>query len=410
MKLYRIKLVMWMVVILTLSACVTGPSVAEYAPAATATATSLPVVSEPISDEASVTIGGYTFGYPQEVPDGRGPVDIVGWLPGSTTEIVDTRNRQVVAIDVYTGKIREFSPQFERDIAPGSVKLLSNGQVFFRAYNAQTERKTDLWISGADAERATEPIFQEPGFTPVWIADGESLVLYNAETLETTVVNFSLSSMQAQRAEQAMTEILTTLSTTPTADERLPKFRLSYRTTASPGSRWTVFDNQGQLLLVDLETGEIKPITVGLHWRATTLRWSPDGQTLALLVTEGPRPIPYQKLFVLDVNTTQLREIEIDYRYVIDVTWAPDSQNLLIAADTGTAQSANGEYEYQTGELFFVSVVSGQIQLVPILPEDTALGFDWGISWSPDGNKIALSARFRTAEGPQFYRIDVQQP
>jgi WD40 repeat protein len=387
-------------IIFSLVACVTGPSVAEYAPAATVTATSPPEVSKPALDEASVTVGGYTFSYPQEVPDGRESVDIVGRLPGSITEIVDTRSRQVVAIDVYTGKIREFSPQFEHDIAPGSVKLLANGQVLFYAYSTQTERKTDLWISGGEDRLATEPIFQEPGFTPIVLPDGKSLILYNAETLETVVVSSSPLSMQAQQTEQVITEILTKLSTTPTADERLPKFRLSYRTTASPGSRWTVFDKQGQLLLIDLETSEIKPITVDLHWRATTLRWSPDGQTLALLVTEGPRPIPYQKLFILDVNTMQPREIGTGFRYVTDITWAPDNQSVLLMVEDGQFEG------YGTRKLLLVNVLSNTVEVVPVLPRNALGTFGWGLSWSPDGETIAIAY----ADEPgnyNLYRIDI---
>jgi Tol biopolymer transport system component len=324
-------------------------------------------------------------------------VDIVGWWPGSTTEIVDTRGWQVITIDVYTGAIREFSPKFESTIGPSSVRLLQNGQIAFYAYNPQTERNTDLWLSGFGDQQATAPVFQELGFSPFIAPDGESLILYDRDTLQTRTFG-DAPSRQPQQAAQMLTETLATLLQQAVVDEFHP--RLSYRITQSPVSRWTAFDRYEEIVLADLATGETQQVTLDTHLRIARLLWSPDGQSLALLVTEGPRPIPYQKLFVLNSITMQLRETETDYHYVTDVTWSPDSQSLLMMVKTG-------EFEgYGTRELLLANTISNAIEIVPILPANALGAFDWGLSWSPDGGKIAIAYADKPGNY-NLYRIDV---
>ncbi|MBN2005397.1 MAG: hypothetical protein JXA21_18715, partial [Anaerolineae bacterium] len=89
--------------------------------------------------EQGVSAGRYTFSLPQEVPDGLGAVDIVGWLPGSPDEIAVIHQYRVVAIDVYSGRVRQFSQPPEYPISPASVRLLANGQVGFATYDRQAQ-------------------------------------------------------------------------------------------------------------------------------------------------------------------------------------------------------------------------------------------------------------------------------
>lgn len=304
--------------------------------------------------QGAVTVGGYTFSYPQEAPDGRGPVDIVGWLPGSPNEIVDTRDGQVKTIDVYTGKIREFSPVFTMNVMPARVRLLRDDRV---AFYTQLQQGVDLWISGDGDELASAPVFRELGYSAILAPDGRSLILYNRATLETLV----LGQERSAAAQQMERDLVKTLSTFPLHHEPDEVEQgVSYRNTPDPAGRWTAFDHDELVILADLKTGETQQFVLGDHMRTETLRWSPDGQRLALLVTEGQRgSIPYQKLFVLDSGAMELREIKTESRYVIDVTWAPDSQNLLIAADLGKTAQAPAGFDYETDGLFLVSIASG---------------------------------------------------
>ncbi len=94
--------------------------------------------------------------------------------------------------------------------------------------------------------------------------------------------------------------------------------------------------------------------------------------------------------------------------YVQDVTWAPDSNNLLVAAITGEAQTES--YSYDTSDLFLINLHSNDINLVNVLPEHTSLDFLWGLSWSPDGQKIAIVSVYPPPGNPQLYYIDVVKP
>ncbi len=381
---------------------VAAPQITPTFAVAQATPTVAPQIT-PTQD--AVTVGGYTFSYPQEVPDGRGPVDIVGWLPGSPNEIVDTRDNQVTTIDVYTGKIREFSPVFTTNIVPARVLLLPDDRV---AFYTQFRQGADLWISGDGDEMATGPVFQEVGYSAILAPGGESLIVYNRATLATLVFG-QREPAATQALERDMVRVLSALPLHHEPEEI--EQGVAYRNTFNPVGRWTAFDHDELVILADLKTGETQQFALSDHQRTETLRWSPDGQQLALLVTEGQQgSILYQKLFILDSAAMELREIKTESRYVIDVTWAPDSQNLLIAADLGKTAQAPAGFDYKTDGLFLVSIASGQIHQAPILPENTALGFDWGVSWAPDGNKIALRARFALADMPHLYRIDVHKP
>ncbi len=122
-----------------------------------------------------------------------------------------------------------------------------------------------------------------------------------------------------------------------------------------------------------------------------------------MLVTEEYSILLFMKLFVLDVESKQLQEIKTEYQYVMDVTWAPDSRHLLAMVKTG-------EFEgYSTSGLLLVDTVSAEMEIIPILPIHALGGFNWGLSWAPDGEKIAVGY----SDGPGNYnlhRIDVSGP
>jgi Tol biopolymer transport system component len=108
------------------------------------------------------------------------------------------------------------------------------------------------------------------------------------------------------------------------------------------------------------------------------LRWSPAGPEIAYVSTGGPN---YFDLFVVDVETTQLRQVsDIPDAESLWFDWAPTGDRLAVAAnilDIGP-------------QLFMVSTTGDAID------ELTSVGqFDelHGPAWSPSGEWIAFSGR-----------------
>ena len=353
----------------------------------------------PVAPDGSVTAGGYTFSPLQEVPDGLGSVRIVGWLPGSLDEIVVTEGYRVIAINVYSGQVHKFSEPFDSPIRPERVLLLKNGKVVFRSYAPQLRQAANLWTSGTDAEQATEPVMTEAYHYPLVAPDGESLILYNVQTKQASILtNASLQELPI--LSQALA---------PLAVSRREGEYGWFHSVSSPASRWTAVFNMEHFSLVDLNTGESQEIDLGRLW-TDAVHWSPDGQKLAMMAAEGGYGnLLFKKLLILDIESGQIGEVDVGFRYVTDAAWSPDSKHLLISADTGAAQSYQGA-EYKTADLFWVDISSSQVQLISLLPEDTGMGFNWGLSWAPDGKKIAIGATFAPAGNPQLYRIDVSGP
>jgi len=350
--------------------------------------------------EQGMSIGGYTFSLPQEVPDGLGAVDVIGWLPGSPNEIVAIHQYRVVAIDVYSGQVRQFSQPSEYPITPASVRLLANGQVGFATYDRQAQTSNDWWISGADDERAAVPITGEAHPYPILAPDRETLLVYDIQTAR--------GYKMGQDGKREETEVLLGALLTPlTARETSAQQPRSFLSATSAASRWVAVYNFDHFQLLDFATGEVQEVRLWPgDWvlRIDSAHWSPDGQKLALLVTSGDLPIPFMRLFILDVASLQMTEIHTDFRYITNVTWTPDNTNLLITAHTGMAQTEAGN-DYTTDALFLIDIVAHQIKLLPLLSIDSSIGFTWNLSWSPDGEKIVVSGFLPGYDGG-LYRID----
>lgn len=344
-----------------------------------------------------VTVEGYTFSYPQEVPDGLGPVRIIGWLPDSPDEIVVIEGRRLVAINIYSGQVRPFSQTFEDGIPPRWVHLLKNDQIIFLSYDDQLEMNRNIWLSGADDKQAQTPIARDTQLFPIALPNQTEVILYKADTQQMQRLNQMGEKVAAPATQSTLLAPLT-----------IPEMYLEYpylwlQSAVSPHSPWTAVYNQEHFSLIDFRTGETK--TIELKYEVDKGVWSPDGQKLALLVTEGPRPIPFMKLFVLDIQTEKLQEIETGFEYVQDVTWAPDSENLLIAAITG--EGTNDTYVYDISALFLVNIFSSEVNHLDILPDKSVLGFKWGLAWALDGKKVAITTVYPPFGNPQLYQIDV---
>jgi WD40 repeat protein len=153
-----------------------------------------------------------------------------------------------------------------------------------------------------------------------------------------------------------------------------------------------IFD-PNNFLIVDLDSNHVDAFDlgydndeyhgVGLRW-AFDARWSPDGQYLALITTQGTPILPYTELSILDLATHKVVNHDLGHRYVTDVAWSPDSKILLTASVIDNAEGKN-----HLG-LFLVNSASGAYRRV--LPDTPITGgqFSFGLNWSPNGEIVAI--------------------
>jgi dipeptidyl aminopeptidase/acylaminoacyl peptidase len=126
--------------------------------------------------------------------------------------------------------------------------------------------------------------------------------------------------------------------------------------------------------------------------------WSPDGKTIAVLFTEnatraaGPLVAETpetgeikdsffeQRLALIDVATTKLRQISPADTYVYDYDWSPDGLRFAVTAALG-----NGDNNWYIAELFTLDAATGLMKSIYKPPLQIA-----NPAWSPDGQRIAF--------------------
>jgi dipeptidyl aminopeptidase/acylaminoacyl peptidase len=156
---------------------------------------------------------------------------------------------------------------------------------------------------------------------------------------------------------------------------------------------------QLQLYIVNpnLANGAQKKLTSVKGFLASP-SWSPDGKIIAVLFTEnatrasGPLVAETpetgeikdaffeQRLALVDVATSKLRQISPADTYVYEYDWAPDGQHFAVTAALG-----NGDNNWWLAELYRLDAATGLMKSIykPKLQIARPV-------WSPDGNTIAF--------------------
>lgn len=116
--------------------------------------------------------------------------------------------------------------------------------------------------------------------------------------------------------------------------------------------------------------------------------WSPDGQWLALIISEAGYPYLYR----LHLDGSGLSLLAEAGRVKEDPAWSPDGKAIVYAA--GPRQGDRG--------LFLLPAEGGQARNLTPTPGD-----DWAPAWSPDGKYIAFVSNRAGPNNTEIYRLEV---
>lgn len=180
----------------------------------------------------------------------------------------------------------------------------------------------------------------------------------------------------------------------------------------SADSRWLAFlsdagaGGQLQLYIAPSGGGPSRQLT-RCHGFLADPHWSPDGKTIAVLLTEStahavgpmePKASPLgavddkvdeQRLAIIDVQTGALRLISPPDLYIYEYDWAPDGRHIV-----ATAAHGSGDNNWYTAQLDTLDVKSGEITSIYKPPLQIAVP-----RWSPDGSTIAFIMGLMSDEG-----------
>ena len=167
----------------------------------------------------------------------------------------------------------------------------------------------------------------------------------------------------------------------------------------SPDGRWIVYTAEEDtrninLMLLDVETGEARPLTNGSHLNLDP-RWSPDGTRIAYVSTS---PNGWFNIFILPIENGQAGEpiqVTQDHPYHtrrlyfglydlhIQPTWSPDGQELIGLSNRGIPLGSGALWR-------FPAEADGFATATVIHREETL--YRTRPDWSPDGARIVYSA------------------
>jgi len=163
---------------------------------------------------------------------------------------------------------------------------------------------------------------------------------------------------------------------------------------------------QAQIYVADIRSGSVRKLT-DLTGFLSDPRWSPDGQSIAILFTENaPRAagplmpmtpetgvihskIYEQRLTRVEVNSGKLQQISPADMYVYEYDWSPDGHTFATIAAHG-----EGDANWYLAQLYILPATGGKMKAIYKPPLQIAIP-----RWSPDGLNIAFIGGIMSDEG-----------
>jgi Tol biopolymer transport system component len=127
------------------------------------------------------------------------------------------------------------------------------------------------------------------------------------------------------------------------------------------------------------------------------ISWSPDGRTLAISGQHGG----IGDLFLLDLQTEQVRQLTNDRYAEFQPAWSPDGRTIAFATDRGDGTDFN-TMKFGPLQIATIDVASGRIQVYQPFPHAR---HTINPQWTPDGRELFFVS---DPDGiPQIYRMNL---
>ncbi len=133
------------------------------------------------------------------------------------------------------------------------------------------------------------------------------------------------------------------------------------------------------LAIIEAETGKkVKEVRFEELGEVFTPSFSPDGRSVVFAaIVNG-----YTDLFILDLETEQLRRLTSDFYSDLQPSWSPDGGAIAFVTDRFSTDLSTLSYgNYRLG---LIDPVSGEIQAMPVF----GVGKHIDPQWSPDGQSL----------------------
>jgi Tol biopolymer transport system component len=145
--------------------------------------------------------------------------------------------------------------------------------------------------------------------------------------------------------------------------------------------------NRSDLMLCDVASGSNETLTGTPNLHDGKPIWSPDGKHIAFISERTD----FNELFLLDVDTRQVRQLTHASRDIVEFAWSPDSRQLLYTINN------KGAFD-----LIFVDASSGDVS-----PLRIGYGVHARPRWMPDGTAVTFEYE-DTLTPPDIYHVAVE--
>ncbi len=171
-----------------------------------------------------------------------------------------------------------------------------------------------------------------------------------------------------------------------------------------------------QLWLISPDGSGERRLT-SLQRDVSRFRWSPDGQSIAVLAPDGPQanaqkdraaqgegivadaPRDLSRIWIIDLGARDTRRLAVADRDITDLSWSPDGRRLAVRAAPTTGLN---DLFYHS-ELLILDAASGVVVRKLF---DSVFST---ASWSPDGNQVAFTAPGEGTIGIRAFVADVEK-
>ena len=228
-----------------------------------------------------------------------------------------------------------------------------------------------------------------------WSPDGSALV---TTIYPTGVVAPLLALVHTGQYMDTLGHVALAASWSPTSNQEIV-FVTQQNTTAQ---LWSTTPQKGQTPTL------LTTIQLPASSLVQRLLWSPNGQTLALITTQGTKPSPQSlnqvgnAIFIVDMKTNSTHQLSLANDAAIGTTqWSPNGHYITYEQAEGT----------NTSTLHTLDITT-QHETFTLKPQHTLLGWDW----SPDSNALVysddgtLSAHVLHGKQITFPKTNVESP